>query len=47
MKAKSGPDPKKMLKSNETKSGFSGKHPAPKDTHRNPGKKPKGGSGRM
>ena len=47
MKAKSGPDPKKMLKSNETKSGFSGKYLVPKDTHRNPGKKPKGGSGRM
>jgi hypothetical protein len=47
MKAKSGPDPKKMLKHNETKSGFSGKHPAPKDGHRMPSSKPKGGSGRM
>jgi hypothetical protein len=46
MKAKSGPDSKKMLKSNEMPSGFSGRHPAPQDGHRNTGKKPKGGSGR-
>ena len=47
MKAKSGPDPKKMLKANETKSGFSAKNPAPKDGHRTTSSKPKGGSGRM
>ena len=46
MKAKSGPDPKKMLKSNETRGGFSAKSPAPQDGHRNKGMKPKGGSGR-
>lgn len=47
MKAKSGPDPKKMLKSNAPKGGVASKHPAPADGHRMPSSKPKGGSGRM
>jgi hypothetical protein len=39
-KAKSGPDVSKMVKSNRDTVKTT-KHPAPKDGHRMPGKKPK------
>jgi hypothetical protein len=43
MKAKSGPDVSKMIKSNRDTAKNENKHPAPKDGHRKAGKKPKMG----
>lgn len=43
MKAKSGPDVSKMVKSNRHTAKNEQKHPAPKDGHRMPSKKPKMG----